>query len=157
MLVRKDMWKMYLNSFIMIFIGFSSGIGVAAGTFAFLLVIRVIPRMIQKAKLGKKIVYIENIVIKGIMFGTVLSLFTWKKRLVFRLLGQTLLTIYGFSAGIFAGCVAVALAEILDTFPIFFRRLKMKESDNETVLYVMAIGKMIGSLFYFLTGYGIIN
>ena len=141
----------------MIFVGLASGIGVAAGTFAFLIVIRVIPRMVQKAMLEHKVIYIENIVFLGIMFGTVLSLFSWKKKWLFTILGKTLLTIFGMSAGIFVGCLAVALAEILDTFPIFFRRIHLKEELGEGLLIVMAIGKMAGSLFFFLTGYGTIN
>ena len=148
---------MFLKFVINVVVGVGAGVGVAAGTFAFFLVIRVIPRMIQKAKLEDQIIFIENMVIQGVLFGTILSLFSWKKRLLFQILGQTLLTIYGVSAGVFSGCIAVALAEILDTFPIFFRRLKMKESNTETLVYVMAIGKILGSLFYFLTGYGIIG
>ena len=137
----------------MVVAGFSGGIGVAAGTFAFLLVIRVIPRLVQKAKLEQKVVYIENIVFRGIIFGTLLSLFSWKKKWLFDLLGRALLTIFGISSGMFVGCLAVALAEILDTFPIFFRRLSLKEHYGELFLFVMALGKMAGSLFYFLTGY----
>lgn len=148
---------MFRNSWIMISLGLSAGLGVAAGTFAFFLVIRVIPRMIQKAGLEEKIITIENKLIQGILFGTVLSLFYWKKRWLYWLLGKTLLTIYGLSAGIFSGCIAVALAEILDVFPIFFRRLHMKEEMTEPLLAVMAFGKMVGSLFYFLFGYGIIG
>lgn len=148
---------MLLNHIILAIVAFSSGIGVAAGTFAFFLVIRVLPRMIQKAGLAHKVIRIENTVIKGILVGTVWSLFSWKKRLIFILLGKSLLTIYGISAGIFAGCIAVALAEILDTFPIFFRRIKIRNELLEPLLFVMALGKMIGSLFYFLTGYGIIE
>lgn len=148
---------MFLKSFLLLITGLASGVGVAAGTFAFLLVIRVLPRMIQKAKLNHKIVFIENIVIRGLLFGTILSLFTWKKRWLFALLGKTLLTIYGLSAGIFAGCISVALAEILDTFPIFFRRLKIEENYVEIFLFIMAIGKMVGSLFYFFAGYAILG
>lgn len=148
---------MFLRFIINIVIGVSAGIGVAAGTFAFFLVIRVIPRMIQKAKVENRIILIENMVILGVLFGTIFSLFSWEKRLLFQILAQALLTIYGFCAGIFSGCIAVALAEILDTFPIFFRRLKIKESNAEALVYVMAVGKILGSLFYFLTGYGIIG
>lgn len=144
---------MFLKSVFMIVVGLCSGIGVAAGTFAFLIVIRVIPRMVQKAKLEHKIIYIENIVFRGIMFGTVLSLFSWKKKWLFELLGKTLLTIFGMSSGIFVGCLAVALAEILDTFPIFFRRIHLKEEIGEVLLFTMALGKLIGSLFFFFMGY----
>ena len=148
---------MFLKSVFMIVTGLASGLGVAAGTFAFLVVISIIPRMVQKAKLEHKIIYIENIIFRGIIFGTVLSLFTWKKKLLFTILGRSMLTIFGISAGIFVGCLAVALAEILDTFPIFFRRLHIKESFGKWMLFSMAMGKMIGSLFFFLTGYGTIN
>lgn len=148
---------MLLKSIILLFIGLCSGLGVAAGTFAFFLVIRVLPRMIQKAKLGHKVIFIENMLIRGILFGTVLSFCMWRKKWLYFLFGKTLLTFYGFSAGIFAGCIAVALAEILDTFPIFFRRLKIQERLAEGFLFVMAIGKMAGSLFYFFTGYGILG
>jgi len=72
---------------------------------------------------------------------------------LFEILGKTLLTIFGMSAGIFVGCLAVALAEILDTFPIFLRRTNLEERYGEIFLFVMAMGKMIGSLFFFLTGY----
>lgn len=148
---------MFLKRFLLFGAGLCGGVGVAAGTFAFLLVIRIIPRMIQKAKLEHKAIYIENIVFRGVLFGTILSLFTWKKKWLFELLGKTLLTIFGMSAGIFVGCLAVALAEILDTFPIFFRRIGLKEEYGEPLLFVMALGKMAGSLFFFLTGYGTIN
>ena len=144
---------MFLKSLFAIGVGFCGGIGVAAGTFAFMIIIRVLPRMVQKAKLEHKVIYIENMVFRGILFGTILSLFSWKKRWLFELLGKTLLTIFGMSAGIFVGCLAVALAEILDTFPIFFRRVHIEEKYGEIFLFTMALGKMIGSLFFFLTGY----
>ena len=147
---------MFLKSLFLILVGLCSGTGIAAGTFAFLLVIRVIPRMVQKAKLDHKVIYIENTVFRGLVFGTILSLFSWKKKLLFTILGRSILTIYGLSAGIFVGCLAVALAEILDTFPIFFRRLHIKEGFLSMMIFVMAMGKMIGSLFFFLTGYGTI-
>ena len=86
---------MFLKRFLLFGTGFCGGAGVAAGTFAFLLVIRIIPRMIQKAKLEHKAIYIENIVFRGIIFGTILSLFSWKKKWLFELLGKTSLTIFG--------------------------------------------------------------
>lgn len=144
---------MLLKSLFLILVGISSGLGVAAGTFAFLFIIRIIPRMIQKAGLEHKIIYLENMIFRGVLFGTILTLFSWKKKWLFEILGKTLLTIFGMSAGIFVGCLAVALAEILDTFPIFFRRLNLKDEFGETLLFVMAIGKMLGSLFFFFAGY----
>lgn len=145
------------KSLLLLITGLACGTGVAAGTFAFLLVVKVLPRMIQKSKLSDRVIDIENMVIKGVLFGTVFSLFSWRKKWIFVILGRMLFVIFGLSAGIFAGCIAVALAEILDTFPIFFRRLNIKPNLCEHLIWVMAFGKVAGSLFYFLTGYGILG
>ena len=147
---------MFYKSLFLILVGLCSGTGIAAGTFAFLLVIRVIPRMVQKAKLEHKIIYIENVVFRGLLFGTILSLFSWKRKWLFTILGRSVLVIFGLSAGTFVGCLAVALAEILDTFPIFFRRIHIKAEMASVMIFIMAMGKLIGSLFFFLAGYGTI-
>ena len=63
-------------------------------------------------------------------------------------LGRPLLIIVGFCAGIFVGSVAVALAEILQALPIFFRRVKIKEGLPWLMIF-MALGKMVGGFFYF--------
>jgi len=148
---------MFLNSLVMVFVAFCGGIGVASGTFAFLLVIRVIPRIIQKAGLQKKVIFVENMILKGVLFGTVLSLFIWQKKWLFALVGRMLLSIFGICAGIFVGCISVALAEILDTFPIFFRRARLDMKFERILLFVMALGKVCGALFYFFFGYGLIS
>lgn len=148
---------MFLKSLFLIITGLCAGVGIAAGTFAFLLVIRVIPRVVQKAKLEHKIVYIENVVYRGIVFGTIVSLYSWKQKWMLELFGNAILLVFGVSAGVFVGCLSVALAEILDTFPIFFRRIRMKEEKLRPLLFAMALGKMAGSLFFFFMGYGIIN
>ncbi len=147
---------MFLRRVLGMFLCFCGGIGIASGTFAFLLFISVLPRLMQKAKIENKVIFVENMVIRGILFGTVLSLFSWKKKWIFDLLGRMVLTLFGVSAGVFTGCISVALAEILDVFPIFFRRINLKQEFCEGLLFVMAIGKMVGSLFYFYFGYDII-
>lgn len=146
---------MFLKSFIMIFIGLCAGIGVSAGTFAFLLVIKVIPRIIQKAKLEHRVIWMENVIISGIVVGTLFSLFEWEKALLLSVIGKMFFAVFGLSAGLFVGCTAVALAEILDTFPIFYRRLHMDEKGTTKLLFCMAIGKTCGALFYFFMGYGL--
>ena len=50
--------------------------------------------------------------------------------------------------GIFVGCIAVALAEILNTFPIIFRRFQIKEGLSWIMLF-MAFGKCAGAFWYF--------
>ena len=58
----------------------------------------------------------------------------------------------GIAVGVFVGCQAVALAEILNVFPIMFRRMKLKKGLS-LALTAMALGKVAGSLFYFFCGY----
>ena len=63
-------------------------------------------------------------------------------------LGITAVIAFGLSAGIFTGCLSVALAEILNTFPIMFRRLGIKEGLS-WILFFMALGKAAGALYFY--------
>ena len=95
------------------FCGLAAGLAVSAGTFAFLIVIGVIPRMIGKCNRAAETLHFENAVILGGICGNLASVFL-QIRIPF---GPALLCVYGISAGIFVGSIAVALAEILNTFP----------------------------------------
>ena len=52
----------------------------------------------------------------------------------------------------FFGCLSIALAEVLDGIPIFARRVKLKMGVSIAVLAV-ALGKIAGSLVYFVNGF----
>ena len=59
----------------------------------------------------------------------------------------------GIFSGIFVGCWAMALADILNVFPIFIRRLKIVK----TIPYIimgLSLGKTAGALLYFLGRWG---
>ena len=114
---------MFLRHIFMAGLATACGIAVSAGTFAFLLVIGVIPRMIKRCNFGERILMVENTVILGVLTGAVFSVVEWKAQLPYPWLAHVILGAYGTAAGIFVGCIAVALAEILNTFPILFRRL----------------------------------
>lgn len=128
-------------------LGLSSGFAVSAGTFAFLIVIGVIPRMIGKCNRAAETLHFETAVILGGICGNIASMFPQLKIP----LGPLFLCAYGLSAGIFVGCIAVALAEILNTFPITFRRMGLKEGLS-WVMICMALGKAAGSFYFFLNG-----
>jgi stage V sporulation protein AB len=51
-------------------------------------------------------------------------------------------------AGIFVGCIAIAIAEMLNTIPIFVRRIRLGRGLGITLLAV-ALGKTVGALLYF--------
>lgn len=151
---ERGMSMMFLKHILMSLVIFACGVGVSAGTFAFLLVIGVIPRIIKKSNLADRIFTIENMIILGVLTGAVFSIIDWKRQFPIVWMGHLLLALYGLSAGIFVGCISVALAEILNTFPILFRRLYIKRG-LQLVMTAMAIGKMTGALYYFFFGYGL--
>ena len=136
---------MLIKEIFLSLVGLASGFAVSAGTFAFMIVIGVIPRMIGKCNRAAETIHFENAIILGGILGNIVSVFL-NIKLPF---GPLFLCAYGLSAGIFVGCIAVALAEILNTFPIMFRRMGLKEGLSY-VMVVMALGKMLGSLYFFL-------
>ena len=64
------------------------------------------------------------------------------------LLGNGLLCIFGLGAGMFIGCLALAIAEILDSIPILSRRIGFRHGIGLAVIS-MALGKLVGSFLYF--------
>lgn len=66
--------------------------------------------------------------------------------------GQMFLIVIGIFAGIFVGCLAIALAEVLDGIPIFARRIKLKMG-LDIAIFSVAIGKLTGSLIYFIMNF----
>lgn len=124
-------------------VGLASGFAVSAGVFAFIISVGVIPRMIGKTRTVKDVLVYETVILLGGTFGNLFSLFEWKIPL-----GAPLLILFGVSAGVFTGCLAVALAEILNSFPIMFRRLGIKEGLG-WMIFFMAMGKTFGSLYFY--------
>ena len=125
--------------------GAVTGGATAAGTFAFVIIIGVIPRLIGKLGRAVEKMRVGTTIIIGGFVGAILSLYP-ELRIP---LGSPLLMVYGLCAGIFVGCISVALAEILNTFPILFRRLKIKEG-LFWVMLAIALGKMAGAFYFFL-------
>jgi stage V sporulation protein AB len=165
---------MYVNHIFLGIFGLCAGLAVSAGTFAFLIVIGVVPRMIGVCNRAAEVLHFENAIILGGIMGNLLSVFpqlsagrlaAWVSgardigasasgvsapgAALWDALGSAFLCAYGISAGIFVGCIAVALAEILNTFPIVFRRLNLKVG-LPWVMAFMAFGKTAGALWYFI-------
>lgn len=145
---------MLIKHILLSFATFACGVAISAGTFAFLLVIGVIPRMMKKTNLADRVITIENMIILGVLTGAVFSVIEWEARFPVLWMGHLLLAMYGIAAGVFVGCIAVALAEILNTFPITFRRLYINRGLS-FVMIAMALGKMVGSFYYFFCGYAL--
>lgn len=134
---------MWMKEVFLGFIGLASGTAVSAGVFSFIITVGVVPRIIGKSRTANDVILYENAVILGGTLGNIFALFHLPLHL-----GIWLVILFGLSAGIFVGCLAVALAEILNTFPIMFRRLGVKEGLSFIMLF-MALGKMAGALYFY--------
>ena len=125
-----------------------SGAAVATGAFAFILVIGIIPRIMRKSWINN-VILVEKFIVGGLLVGNISSL--WHKSFGTSF-GHGIVVIYGVATGVFVGCVAVALAEILHTIPIIVDRFKVRKGVKYIILF-MAFGKMFGNIIYFLLGY----
>ena len=97
---------------------------------------------------------LDGIPIFGAVLADVLSVFPIKGSLGSspNLLLTGLLVVIGVFAGIFVGCLSIALSEVLDGIPIFARRIRLKMGVSIAVLMV-AVGKIAGSIVYFINGF----
>ncbi len=130
-------------------IGLSFGGLAAAGVLTVLVAVGLVPRYVGRVHEAKHITLFENMIILGTMSGTFVSFFGG---LVsdsgLGLLGALIEIVYGAFSGIFVGTLALAVAEMLDAFPIFYRRLKLSGGLSWIVFFV-ALGKMTGGFVYF--------
>ena len=150
------MFEYILREIFLSVIAFLAGAGVSAGVFAFVLVIGVVPRILRCSRI-ENIILIENVMICGVVAGNISSVLDTAYNLGFANMPKVpvsniIIAIYGLCVGIFVGCIAVALAEILHTFPIIYKRMKLRAGLGIIVIS-MAIGKALGALYYFLTGF----
>lgn len=144
------------NDIFLLLAGLSAGLLISFGMFTVLFVLGMIPRFAGKTHTGDKIVWYEESVIWGSLIGGVFSIFyPWID--LGSYLGQKtslfLLAVCGVFSGIFVGCLALAIGEMLNTIPIFTRRIGFRHGLGLAVTS-MALGKFAGSLYYFFAGFG---
>ena len=150
-----------MNSILLGVIGLSAGMSVSGGVFTTLLAIGLVPRFAGKTHTADHIFLYEEMVVFGTIAGGTVSIFfpfftpaEWVKvaepiQILYPYISTVFLGIYGLFAGIFVGCLALAIAEMLDTIPIFARRIRFRHGIGIVILG-MAIGKTAGSLIYFV-------
>ena len=130
------MWVQVL----MAVIGLSAGMVVAAGLFSFISELGVVSDFADRTHTGEHILLYENSVALGGILGNILCLYGI--RIPF---GAWLVPVFGLFGGIFVGCWSMALAEILNVFPVFVRRAKLLRGIQYLILGV-ALGKGVGAL-----------
>lgn len=154
----------FLKLFFLAFVSLSAGCLASAGVFTVLVSVGLIPRFAGKTHTSKKIFLFEEMVVAGTIIGGLVSVFEpfcmlgervldtgWIMPQVWQAAGSLLIGIYGLFAGMFVGCLALAIAEMLDSIPILARRIGFRHGIGAAILG-MAVGKLIGSLYYFYAG-----
>ena len=130
-------------------IGLCFGALAASGVLTVLMAVGLMPRYVGRVHEAKHIFLFENMIILGTMSGTFVSLFgIYADGNGLGLLGAILRILYGVFSGIFVGTLALAIAEMLDAFPIYFRRARITRG-LPWIINAIALGKMVGGFLYF--------
>ncbi len=133
----------------------SFGLLVASGVFTVLVAVGLVPRFAAKTHTAHKVRLYEGAIVCGTILGCIVSIFPWEELFssqlqgLAALLARILIGIGGLFAGIFVGCFAMAVAEVLNSIPIFARRIRF-EKGLKSAVWALAIGKMLGSAIYFI-------
>lgn len=144
---------------ITVFSYFGFGLLSSGGVFTVFVTVGLVPRFADKTHTSTKIILYENCIVAGAILGCLFSVYGeffteifGKKALSvipdWELWGSLILGVFGSFAGVFVGCFAIAIAEMLNTIPIFTRRISLGKGVG-IVMLCLALGKTVGSLLYF--------
>ncbi len=153
-----------IKSIGMLIMGAGAGLLSAAGVFTVLLAIGLVPRFAGKTHTAKYILLYEEMIVLGAITGCIVSIFPSycqfagvlqdafpQAQVLWQWAGVLGQVVVGTFSGIFVGSLALAIAEMLDSIPIFARRVSLRHGIGIVILS-MAIGKICGSLLYLLDG-----
>lgn len=133
---------MWIRQLILGAFGLGAGAALAGGFFALLIALGILSRFAWQTRTGAKVALYENAAAAGGIFGTLWYLYGWKLPI-----GEAGLFVYGTFAGIFVGAWAMALTEIIDTIPIFMRRIYLKRG-LALIVVSLAVGHTLGGLLH---------
>ncbi len=135
-------------------VGFSSGFLVAGGVVALMIGLGVITRFIGITHTAKRVELYEDAILAGTAAGTILTVFDIKPHAVIPgIIGVTALVLFGVFMGLFVGGWIMALAEVVNVFPVFCRRFGIVKGMSWLVI-ALALGKTAGSLMHFYMRWG---
>ena len=138
---------MWGKQLLLALIGLSAGVTVAGGLFSFVVSLGVVSDFADRTHTGNHILLYETSVALGGILGNILFIYQ-----ISIPVGVGILMLFGMFAGIFVGCWSMALAEILNVFPIFIRRVKILKGIPYIILSI-ALGKGIGAYLFFFKGW----
>lgn len=149
-------------------IGLGSGVLTSSGVFTVVTVTGMIPRFAGRTHTARHLEIYENMVFWGTAVGNFFGLYALRiiqsdfvsqyKRFAgqfsaFLIAQNAGLILYGIFTGMFVGCLAVAIAELLDGIPIIGHGFTLLMHKGYGVfLVVMAVAKMLSAFLYFWQG-----
>jgi len=152
---------MLLKEIFVGFVGLCFGFLSAAGVLTVLLAVGLVPRFAGETHTNKKVFLYEEMVVFGTIIGCILTVFEPYMKFadwmvegvgipenVWQIISILILLISGIFSGMFVGSLAVTVAEMLDSIPIFTRRIRFRQG-LKALVWSIALGKTFGSLFYF--------
>lgn len=137
---------MWIKTLLMGLLGLAAGGAIAGAYVAFMASLGVYTRLEGWAKCGRHTMRLETLILLGTAAGNLLTLYDLPIRL-----GQVGLAACGLFFGIFVGCLAAALADVVKLFPILCRRLKLRKG-LPYIIAAVGLGKLLGTwiqYFYF--------
>ena len=138
---------MWVKQILLAIVGLSGGVVVSAGLFALIVEIGVISDFADRTHTADHILLYEDCTALGGILGNLIFLFKWP--IPFQTVA---LPLFGLLSGVFVGCWAMGLAEILNVFPVFIRRIKIVRYTTAFVISI-AVGRGAGALRYFAQGW----
>lgn len=148
----------------LIFFSGTYGLLSSAGVFTVLVAVGLVPRFAGRTHTAKQVFWYEEWLISGTFLGCLFSIFgdycysltahvrevLGPETMIFDGIGTIFILVFGVFSGMFIGCLALAIAEMLDSIPILARRISFRHGLGIAVLS-MAAGKFCGSMLYFIT------
>ncbi len=145
-----------MEQVLLVVLGLSFGVFTAGGVFTTVIVVALIPRFAARFHTAYKIEFYEEWIVAGAIAGGIFGVYShlwttsaWDERsTVMRWTGVAAVIIWGFFTGMFVGCLALAIEEMLGGIPVFARRVHLRKGLGIIILSI-ALAKLAGSLYYF--------
>lgn len=148
-------------------IGFSAGLVISFGLVALILGLNLIPRFAEMTHTEQHLKKYEKCLMLGAVLGNIITIyqvdltlwmdsvgkmdiFNWTAvQTVGLVICRCFAGVLGLFSGIYLGCWVIALTEVVDMFPILFRKIKIQKGIGWIILSA-ALGKSLFSMIYYL-------
>ena len=133
-----------MTQLLLVVFGVSAGTAVAAGVFAFIAAIGIVPRMAWRTDTRQYVRLYEDAIVLGGIWGTTTMFVDYRLPP-----WDWLVVAAALLVGVFVGVLAMALTEVLNVMPIMMRRARLTKG-LQWIILAFALGKVTGSLLYYL-------